>query len=211
MGKDFDALSSEQQTAFHAEMNRMGLDPTALNHEGPLVTGATPGPTILSGDPSVSHVPPTLIQVNSIADLNKMRGTPDEHYTQMGYSDKSIPYPPEFSSAKAGLMDTAEDLCALREQLSPEDHANIRRAAEAYVMGNSEKVKSYESIINATMFPQQMAVFAGESIVVSAANPLVIKGPGPVTLNYASITVEPGGEIVIQTSANITTQTFTQQ
>ncbi|HEY0323879.1 MAG TPA: hypothetical protein VGC66_23220 [Pyrinomonadaceae bacterium] len=211
MGKDFDALSSEQQNAFQAEMKRMGIDPTALNHEGPLVTGATPGPTILSADPAVSHVPPTLIQVNSIAHLNELRGTPDEDYTVRGFSDKSINYPPELPAEKSNLVSSAEDLCALRDQLTPEEHANIRRAAEAYVMGNSEKVKSYEPIINATMFPQQMAVFAGESIVVSAANPLIIKGPGPVTLNYASITVEDGGEIIIQTAANITTQTFTQQ
>jgi hypothetical protein len=211
MGKDFDALRSEQQSAFHGEMRKMGLEPTALNHEGPLVTGATPGPTILSGDPAVSHVPPTLVQVNSIAHLKQLRGTPDEHFTKRGFSDKSISYPPKLSTAKARLIDSSEDLCALREQLSPEEHANIRRAAEAYVMGLSKKVKSYEPMINATMFPQQMAVFAGESLVVSAENPLIIQGPGPVTLNYASITVETGGQIIIQTSANITTQVFVQE
>lgn len=211
MGEDFDALSTEQQNAFQAEMKRMGLDPSALNHEGTLVTGATPGPTILSSDPNVSHVPPTLIQVNSIAHLNELRGRPDEDYTVRGFSDKSIPYPPEMPTEKTALMNTSEDLCTLREQLTPEDHINIRRAAEAFIMGNSEKVKSYEPIINATMFPQQMAVFAGLSIVVSAQNPLIIEGPGPVTLNYASITVEAGGQIIIKTAADITTQTFTQQ
>ncbi len=62
----------------------------------------------------MSHVPPTLVQVNSIAHLNELRGTPDEYYTTRGFSDRSISYPPELSQQSAALVSTAEDLCTLR-------------------------------------------------------------------------------------------------
>jgi hypothetical protein len=211
MGQAFDSLNESQTSAFQEEMTKLGIAHDALSHEGEFSTGSTPGPTIISSNPEESHIPPTMIPINSIADLKRLRGVPDEHYTSMGFSDSVVDYPEELPAERFGLMDEAADVCALREQLTPEEQDQIRQAAEAYVMGNSEKVQAYEPMINATMFPTQMAAVNGESLVVDKDHPLIIQGDKPVTLNYAKITVKPGGQIIIKTQANITAQVFESQ
>jgi len=208
MGQEFDELNDDQKEAFKGRLTQMGLGADALSHEGTLVTGATPGPTILSGDPAESHVPPTLITVNSIAELKSLHGVPDEHYSVRGITDAAIDYPDELPRERMMLADTAPDICALRDSLQPEEHDQLRKAAQAYVLGNSEKVAAFEPMINAAMFPTQVAAFNGEAITVSANSPLIIKGSTMITLNYGSITVEPGGQIIIQTQVNLTTQRF---
>jgi hypothetical protein len=208
MADEFDALNDDQKQAFRSRMALMGLASEALNHEGTLVTGATPGPTILSGDPAESHVPPTLVTVNSIAEMKALHGIPDEHYTVRGVADVSVDYPDELPQQRMMLASTAPDICALRESLRPEERDQIVKAAQAYVLGNSEKVAAFEPLINATLFPAQMALINIESVVVSPGSPLVLKGPTALSVNYGSVTVEPGGQIIIQTQTNLTAQRF---
>jgi hypothetical protein len=208
MGQEFDSLNEDQRNAFRGQLKKLGLEADALSHEGELVTGATPGPTIFSGDPEESHVPPTLITVNSIAELKALQGVPNEHYSTQGISDAAVDYPDELPQPRMKLAETASDICALQDSLQPEEHAQIVKAAQAYMLGDSEKVASYEPLINAAMFPLEVAVISGESIVVSPGKPLIFKGPKPLTVNYATITVEPGGQIIIETDVNLTTQRF---
>lgn len=208
MADEFEALSDDQKQAFRGRMASMGLAPEALNHEGTLVTGATPGPTILSGDPAVSHVPPTLVTVNSIAEMKALHGVPDEHYTARGVADVAVDYPDELPQHRMMLTDTAPDICALRDSLQPEEQDQIAKAAQAYVLGNSEKVGAYESLINAAMFPTEIALINIESVVVSPGSPLIITGPKPISANYGTITVEPGGQIIIETQTSLTAQRF---
>lgn len=208
MAEEFDALDDDQKQAFRARMALMGLAPEALNYEGTLVTGDTPGPTILSGDPAESHVPPTLVTVNSVAEMKALHGIPNEHYTVRGVTDASVDYPDELPQERMLLASTAPDICALRDGLQPEERDQIMKAAAAYVTGNSEKVLAYEPLINAAMFPAEVALINIEAVVVSPKNPLVIKGPTAMSVNYGSVTVEPGGQIIIQVQTNMTAQRF---
>ena len=208
MADEFDALSDDQKQAFRGRMAAMGLAPDTLSHQGTLVTGATPGPTILSGDPAESHVPPTLVTVNSIAELKALHGIPDEHYTVKGVADVAVDYPDELPQHRMKLTDTAPDICALRDSLKEDERDQIVKAAKAYVLGNSEKVAAYEPLINAAMFPMQVAVICIPAIVVSSGSPLVITGSKPVSACYGTITVEPGGQIIIETQTNLTAQRF---
>lgn len=208
MGQEFDALNDDQKEAFKNQLTRRGLAAGALSHEGTLVTGATPGPTILSGDPAESHVPPTLMTVNSIAELKALHGVPNEHYSARGITDAAIDYPDEMPQQRMMLADTAPDVCALRDSLQPEEHDQLRKAAQAYVLGDSEKVAAFEPMINAAMFPLEVATICGEAIVVSPNSPLILKGPTALSVCYGSITVEPGGQIIILTQVDMTTQRF---
>lgn len=212
MGKEHDKLTKDQKAVFASGMQRLGLKPTDLIHDDTLDTGATPGPTILSADPSESHIPPIMVPVKDIAEFKKMKGIPDEHYKQKQYSDRTIDYPPELPPQRAAMASKAADGCDLEYQLEPEEHENIKKAAQAYVLGNSEKIKHYEPAINKLMFPAQIAAFTGDAIVVRKGKPLIIKpGKNPnntVALNYAKITVEKGGQIIVEANADITTQVF---
>lgn len=211
MAKAFAGLNDDHMARFNAKMERLGLNPDALTHEGELVTGATPGPTVLSGDPDQSHLPPTLVRVNDVAHLKALSGLPDEHYVSRKLSDRTVEYPAPLDERRAQIVAESRNQCDLEYRLNDDELRDVRRAARAYVMGHSEKVKSHEPVINAMLFPTQLAVFAGESIVVTKDKPLIITGDHPVSLNYGSITVEDGGQIIIQVTAEITSQVFTQQ
>jgi hypothetical protein len=208
MPQDDQTLTPEQQQAFHAQLARVGMSPDSLSARS-IRTADRPGGFVLSGDPEQSHLPPTMIEVRDLAHLKELAGVPDEHYTSGQRSDKAIPYPAPLSAQAAGLLQSAQDKCELEFHLQPADYENVRMAAEAYVHGNSAKVQGYEALINTLHMPTQMAAFAATEIIVSPGSPLIL-GPGTTTsLNCASITVEPGGQIIVQTNASITTQQFT--
>lgn len=208
MGRGFDGLSEYQQASFRANVARLGLTPDSMVHE-PFTTG--PGAAILSSDAKQSKLAPTLIPVRNIAELKTLAGIPDEHYTSGKVSDKAIYYPPPLDEARLSLAVTAVDLCDLQRQLSAEEHEQVRCASEAYMQGRSDKVKGYEPLINALYFPSQIAAFNTDSIVVTAGNPLILSGPNPVAINAASITVEAGGQIIVETHVSIAAQKFDSQ
>lgn len=213
-------LTPEQRSAFEAGLARFGLGADALTHQAArtselrgaqpaamLGAEAAPAPVVFSSDPEESHVPPTLVQVNDIAQLKRMAGVPDEHYTGGMYTDRTIDYPHPLPEPTAQLAATAQNKCDLEYHLTDDHVEDVRRAAQAYMQGHSAKVASYEPMINALMFPTQVAVFAGESLVIDS--PVVVSGSAPVSWNYGTITVEePNGQIIVQTEFSINTQNF---
>ncbi|HEX6370724.1 MAG TPA: hypothetical protein VF006_17540 [Longimicrobium sp.] len=212
MGQVFDSMNDDQKSAFTRKMERLGLSATALTHSDELRTGAArPGPTILSSDPDESHLPPTIVEVRDVAHFKELSGVPDAHYESRKYSDVAFDYPQPLDERRAKIVADSRNQCDLEYQLTDAELGDVRKAAHAYVMGNSAKVQSHEPVINAMLFPTRMAVFAGESIVVTKDNPLIIQGPNPVVLNYASIKVEDGGQIIVKVTADVNAQTFIQQ
>ncbi|WP_405206483.1 hypothetical protein [Aquimarina sp. LLG6339-5] len=50
----------------------------------------------------------------------------------------------------------------------------------------------------------KVAVYAvAPDVVVTPANPLVISGSGPVSVSFGTVTIEPGGQIKVLTTADI--------
>jgi hypothetical protein len=138
--------------------------------------------------------------------MRKMSGFPDE-YEDSGQEEPDYPDPPS-----KGEMNLADGYAAnISSSLSDDLRDRIRRAAECYVMGNPEKVKDYESLINATLFPGRIAVFTGDILDVPANTTHVIGGKEPVKLNFEKIIVGDNATISVQTGADITTQIFIQQ
>jgi hypothetical protein len=87
---------------------------------------------------------------------------------------------------------------------------NIQKASSAFVLGDSRKVKEYEDLINAIMFPGEVAVFGGDNLIVPDGQTHTITGPDPVKLTYGEISVGVGSQILVETDANITSQNFIQ-
>jgi len=212
MASGFASLNDEQKAGFRANMQRLGLKEDALSHDGVLDTGARSGPTILSTNPADSHIAPTLIPVQNIVEFAQLFGVPDSHYTEKNYSDRAIAYPPPVPAERHAMLSRAADPLELRNQMSAEELKNLKMASEAYVLGNSEKVKSYEPLLNASLFPGHVAAFALDTIVVKPGSPLVLTSDDPnktMVVCAASITVQPGGQIQVNCKAEIHTQTFT--
>ena len=55
----------------------------------------------------------------------------------------------------------------------------------------------------------KVAVFSKPiDVTVTAQNPLIISGTGPVEANFGTVTIEPGGQIIVSTAANINIATL---
>ncbi len=200
-------LNEQQKRNFEAMNTRLGLAPT----QSTIATAANAKKSapkqhiVLSSDPGESDVPPHIIAVGSIAELNKMVGAPDNG------DDSHVQYPPappaQFTARAKQPISRAELIGGMDEN----SLNNLKMAATAYLKGNPTKVAAYEPMINAAMFPGKVAVFADAgNLNVPANGSVTIQGNDPVVLNYGSITVGQNGQIVVVTDANITTQIMTQ-
>jgi len=191
MDQNGQTLSPAQQQAFEARLDRFGLSRDTLSAPS-IRTGDRPGGFILSSDPERSHLPPTMILVRDVAHLKALTGIPDEEYESGRLSDQEISYPaPPGGQGQLPDADT------------------LRAAVAAYVQGNSAKVKDYEPLINELRMPMTIGVFAAHDVVVSASNPLIFFPGDPTSLVCTSITVEPGGQIIVQETVKLYAQQFT--
>lgn len=58
----------------------------------------------------------------------------------------------------------------------------------------------------------QVAVYVGPAnAVISPSNPLIITGSLPVSVQFGTVTIEPGGQILVSTTADINIQTLIKQ
>lgn len=208
----FDALTEKQKTGFRSQVARLGLEEGFYSHDGVLDTGRRSGPTILSTNPAESHVPPKLIPVATIADFKRLCGVPDTDYTERKFSERAIRYPPELAGERAAALGRITDVVELTQSMTVEELQSLQLAGEAYVLGNSARVMSYEPLLNAFYYPGHVAAFVLDSIMVQAGSPLLLTSPDPngsATLVAATITVNAGAQIQVQCKAGVSTQTFT--
>lgn len=157
---------------------------------------------VFSSDPLESDVAPVFVAVSSIQQFKAFVGVAD------GSDDKDIYYPPPMTAAEKAIFEKAKSLAELRSHMSDEFANKVKKAAEAYVMGNSEKVKDYTDIINDLGFPGRVAVFSGGPLVVPANTTYTVTGNDPVVWTYSTITVGAGGQILVQTQLNSTSESI---
>jgi hypothetical protein len=211
-----DYLTEEQKASFAATNALLGLGPTDLTAE-PALSGRSSlseeSTMIMSSNADESHFTPHLVEVGSIADLRALAGLPEQNTMSRGGDTNEPYYPPppteEELQQVTGARGVASDL-----KFQPEDEdlqQRIAQAANAYVMGDPQKVAEYEPLINAAMFPGQVAAFTGDTLEIPAGATHVISGSDPVVLNYGQIIVGEGATIVVQTETMINSQIFIQQ
>jgi hypothetical protein len=68
----------------------------------------------------------------------------------------------------------------------------------------SNKAKSFNT-------PQVAVYSVAADIVVTPGNPLIITGAGPVKVAYGKVTIQPGGQILVYTAADITIDTLIKE
>lgn len=79
------------------------------------------------------------------------------------------------------------------------------------VMKNLSDVKAFAShkapanlkSVSAANAPKVAVYEAPPDVTVTADNPLVISGSGPVSVEFGTVTIEPGGQIQVFTAADI--------
>jgi len=78
----------------------------------------------------------------------------------------------------------------------------ISAALKAYLEGNSAKVNTYETLINALHFPMMAPVTTSPQIVISSGSPMVVSSPNfpAQVINAQQIVFEPGAQMVFPPS-----------
>lgn len=199
MSNPYDSLISSQKQNFENRLTQMGLKPAHVVPE--IKTGETQGPTILSSHPDFdSAVPPQMLSIATLKELRKLGGIPDQNYVQGKY-DGHPEVPSEWPEEKSGHR---------VGDLSPEENQNIRKAFVAYIYGHSDRVKSYEKVIENNYFPLKVAAFAARNVVVDPEHPLILKGQAQV-YNFGVVTVKPGGQIQCEADVEMTVQKMVKE
>lgn len=209
-----DYLTQEQRDSFAATNALLGLgseDFTAEPVQNDNFLSDNQNVSVMSSDSDESTFTPHYVQVGSIAELRKIAGLPEP--TTSGFSagkdDDNIYYPPPPSEADLQQLDNQSLIGGLKFQPADDDlRQRITQAAQAFVMGDPEKVSGYEPLINAAMYPGQVVAFTGDTLKVPDGGTLLITGKDPIVLNFGQIVIGDGAKIVIQTDTMINSQIF---
>jgi len=194
-------LTDEQKNnyiAVNAKFGMSDLESTynPADHAGKALT--------FSADPVQSDVPPRLISVNSIAEMKNLVGNPADR------DDSNIEYPEAYPAEKNAILETASTKMDLIRQIDEGVKANLIKAARAYVLGNPNKVKGYEPLINAVMFPMYVAYFAAATPYLIDA-PVTVTGPNPIVWNHPAIVFKSGGAITADVDFTINCTTMLKE
>lgn len=206
MAKQFKDLTPEQQKPYYDRLKLLNIDKAQV--PGTVVIGEG-GAKGQKGAKPAGLYSRTMV-VKDLAELKKIGGNPDEHFTSRGQSDRHITYPQPLSAERKRHHSSARgDAAALKRALSPEDRAAIREAMQAYALGNSTRVPNdLVDLANAVEFPMEVTVTAADDIVVTGRFPLGENGPQ--TLDAGTITIESGGFIVCLNSVTINVAVMTR-
>lgn len=194
MANSFSSLPPDQVNNFNIHLKTLGLDPSAVHAT---LTTAN-GPLVLSSDEGRSRVRGTRVAVNDLDELKRLAGIPDEAFDR-GRTEvqRSLAAPPDVSRARLS-----------RAELDDQERQQLREGLLAYVFGRSTRVAAYKPAVEAHFFPLQVTLFAAQDVTVTPGNPLIITGQQPVGVNFGTVTVERGGQIIVETDATITIQSL---
>lgn len=185
-------LPADQRQAFHDRLKELRISPEQVV---PSISPKThPGPVILSIDPGLSSIPPTVVTVSSLDEVKRIAGNPDEHY-ESGRLQEHHAILPEWPAHKNDKSP---------EELEPHENQQIIAAEMAYLYGNSKHHSSYKTIIEKHKYPAKFAVFAVEDVCVDKDHPLIIKSEG--AYNFGTVTICEGGSIYFEANATMTVQ-----
>lgn len=194
-------LTAEQQANYASVNQRFGLEALAGTYDLIEHTGTN---LFFSGDALQSSIVPKLISVDSIAEMNRLIGSPDTG------DDSSIEYPDAFPADKSDLLAKVNSKQALLNLIDDQIRANLGKAARAYVTGNPAKVAAYEPLINAMFFPMHIAYFAAPQTLV-VDHQITVTGSIPVVWNYPEIIFKNGGSITADVDFTINCNSMSKE
>lgn len=211
---EFAALSESDRKTYENTLARFGLTPDQMNRTSLISTADFGGNLVLSADPAISDIEPLMVPYHSLAELKAMIGRADSDYTDGPYSDRLFQYPAPLDPDRVHALMNTQNECDFDYQATPEEMGRLKRAAECYVMGNSQKLQAFEAILNQRFGTGSIAVLSVGPLVVKSDERLTYK-PDPndpskiLCLNFTTVTVEDGGQIIVETQVHMTTVSFT--
>ena len=209
MKANLDFLTKEQREAFAKINALLGLGPDEVTYSFSAEHGESqPHNLVFSSDPAESHVPPHFIPVGSIAELRKVAGYDDIHPKLEARKEDEVHYPGQIAAHELALLDSQAK--SMKPSVSPDLYKRIEKAATAYVMLDPERVREYEPLINATLFPGKVAAFVAANLDVPPGQTITLTGPDGTVFNYGAVTVGAGGSIAVDVHCTFNCQTFTQ-
>ncbi|WP_341278008.1 hypothetical protein [Paenibacillus sp. FSL H8-0537] len=170
--------------------------------KGTLTTSG--GGTYISANPNHdTAIKPLYVTIESIDDFKSFGGNSDEHYASNLLQ--------EHHEALAEW--DASNNHKTYSELSVLEKSAVCNAYQTYIYGNSNNVQSYKEVLQKHFFPAQLAVCAGQDVVVTPGNPLILAGDGdnPITYSFNTITIQPGGQIINQANATLLVDTLIQE
>lgn len=154
---------------------------------------------VFGADKANSDIVGKVVPVASIAELKRLSGIPSN------VDDAHVDYPAPMTKMLKGI----ESLQA--EGISDDLKDEIAKAASSYVLGQPDKVKDYEKVINTTMFPGKALLFAVDNLYIKSGQTVVLGTSGePEIYNFGTITIEQGGLLSVVGNVQLTCQVFTQ-
>lgn len=208
------AITDADIQEFKSRQARLGLAADQFNHTDTINTSDFNGELVISPDPSISQIEPIFVPFNSMKELKALIGNPDSVFSEDGMSDRFIEYPTAPPPDRISLLAKAKDGCDFDWQASPEEFHGAYKAAESYLTGDSRKLAAWEPMLNARFGVGRLAVFAAKDVTIHKGEKFVVKPDpnnplAPVKLNFHSVTVEEGGQFVIEAKVDMSTLTFT--
>lgn len=208
MVKQFKDLSGAQVAKFNARCVQLGVDPAKI--QGSVTTADAEG-GLHCGHPGANSTfpPANILKLANVAELKALCACKDEDYVCGRESDAHVRYPQPVAALELPLLSSyGRDVKLIENFMTEAQKGAVVQALHAYLVGNSNKVKDYEPIINAIHFPMSLAVYAAQNITITAANPLVLNSDQIGLYNFGVVTVEPGGVIEVLTAAQMDSQVF---
>ncbi|WP_437601279.1 hypothetical protein WMF28_06850 [Sorangium sp. So ce590] len=186
-------LRAEQLSAFTEQLSLYGISVDDV--EGQRLENANGGPIVLDTSGGPSAVQPKIL---TTTDLDEMRRWLNPAGDARAAMTRTVSTPFPYAAA------AAED--------AGEEYARLTAAAYDYIFHGagfaaaSPNDPGLKSAIEAAFSEMNLAVFAGETIVVRPGQPLIISGAVPVALNYAEMDIYTGGQVLIYAPGVMTIQ-----
>ena len=172
-------LTAAERDRFNKAVTNAGLEPDASWNN--VINVAESGP-----------IPSPFVTTSSVAtldDLNAIIGVPNPVFPEGTGGQAS---PETISDLKvAGGAEARE---ALATAITPAQHRHLRRAADAYVFGDSSQPSGNASLINAAFFPIDLTVVAAQSLTLAPGTTLSLSGDY-VLLILGSLSIGAGASI----------------
>lgn len=173
-------LTAAERDRFNKAVTNAGLEPDAIWNN--VINVAESGP-----------IPSSFVTTSSVAtldDLNAIIGVPYPVFPDGAGSGAQSLEP--ITDLKVGEGADARE--ALATKITPAQHRHLRRAADAFIFGDSSQPSGNASLINAALFPIELTVIAAQSLTLAPGATLSLSGDY-VLLILGSLSIGAGASI----------------
>lgn len=175
-------LTAAERDRFNKAVTNAGLEPDAIWNN--VINVAESGPI---------PIPSPFVTTSSVAtldDLNAIIGVPYPVFPDGAGSGAQSLEP--ITDLKVGEGADARE--ALATKITPAQQRHLRRAADAFIFGDSSQPSGNASLINAALFPIELTVIAAQSLTLAPGTTLSLSGDYVLVI-LGSLSIGAGASI----------------